>query len=292
MIRQKEEVLNNTYLNKLFDCVRIVNPINNDIVNSKDIPVKHSSKCYSIWNRNKSCENCISMRAYNENSTIVKIESRDNRVYWIMATPININESNLVIETIKDITDCKIIDGVNAKTTEEIQEDIKKMNKLIVTDELTQCYNRRYINEKLIVDMDTSRMYNTNLSIAMIDIDYFKKINDTYNHLVGDYVLKEVVRIVRSNIRSEQDWIARYGGEEFLIVFNNTSSEVAIKLCNRIRLAIKENVFKYNDIDIRITVSLGIQTLNHNIESIEDFIERVDKKLYEAKCNGRDLVMI
>lgn len=153
----------------------------------------------------------------------------------IMATPFDKRECNYVIETIKDVTNFKIINGMELKTIDEIQSTFNEMNKLIVTDELTECYNRRYINERLPVDINLAQSSNSDLSIAMVDIDYFKEINDKYGHLAGDFVLKEVSKIIKNNIRVKSDWIARYGGEEFLIVFNGTSKESAYNLLNRVK---------------------------------------------------------
>lgn len=288
---EAHSISNCEYLNQLFDSVRIVNPIEKIVIkkDGKDIGVNES--CFNIWKKKHMCENCISIRAYNENNSFIKIEYNGKRICWVMATPINIENNRYVMETVKDITDCNIIINEKEKTAEEISFEINKMNKLIVTDDLTQCFNRRYIKERLPVDMRLSKKDNKNLSIAMLDIDYFKMINDKYGHLVGDYILREVVNIIKSNIRIELDWIARYGGEEILLAFNNTSKEKAINLANRIRSIIENNIFEYENNKIKLTVSLGIATMKDEIYSIEKFIDLADKNLYKAKENGRNLVI-
>lgn len=292
MIKNEEHSISNCgCLNQLFDSVRVVNPFEKIIIKKDDNSVNVKGSCFNIWNRKQMCENCISIRAYNENNSFLKIEYNGKRIYWVMATPINIDNNRYVMETIKDITDCNIIMNEKEKTAEEISFEIQKMNKLVVTDELTECFNRRYIKERLPVDMQLAKRNKKDLSIAMLDIDYFKKINDNYGHLVGDYILKKVINLINNNIRVELDWVARYGGEEILLVFNNTSKEKSIILANRIRGIIEDNIFKYKDNKVKLTISLGVATMNEEIDSIEKFINVADKNLYKAKKSGRNLVI-
>ena len=292
MTKNKEHSISNCeYLNMMFDNVRIIDPIEKIIIKENNENQDLNKNCFNIWNRKNQCKNCISIRAYNENNSFIKIEFDGEKIYWVMAMPIKIDNNSYVIETVKDITDCNIIVNEKEKTAEEISFEINKMNKLIVTDDLTQCFNRRYIKERLPIDMRLAKRNKSNLSIAILDIDYFKLINDNYGHLVGDYILKEIVNLINNIIRVDLDWIARYGGEEFLLVFNNTSKETAVKLANRIRNIISDNIFKYDENEIKITVSVGIATMEEEIESMEKFIDIADKNLYNAKKNGRNLVV-
>ena len=292
MIKNNNKLLEVNYLKQLFDIIRIVDPIKKIVIKKNDEVIKENIKCFKLCNRDSVCENCISIRAYNENTSVIKFEYINNKVYMIMATPVNIEESNYVIEAIRDITDCKIIDSVEVNKIDEIKNTFNKMNRLIITDELTQCYNRRYINERLPIDIDLAINNNLDLSIAMMDIDFFKDINDKYGHLVGDFVLKEVSKLIKNNIRIKNDWIARYGGEEFIVLFNNTSKEDAYSLSNRIKSIVEGKIIKYNDIEIKITISIGVANLNKEVNTMNKLISIADKNLYKAKINGRNFVCI
>ena len=268
MIKNSKKLLEFKYLNQLFHRVRIVDPIKKIVIEENGAKTTENKKCFHLCNRDTICENCISIRAYNENTSVMKFEYIDNNIYMIMATPVNKQESTYVIETIRDISDCKIVDLVEDKTVSELKKTLSEINRLIVIDELTKCYNRRYINEKLPIDIESAKANKLPLSIAMIDIDYFKLINDKYGHLLGDLVLKDITNVIKNNIRGKSDWIARYGGEEFLILFNDTSKEDAYNLSKRIKSVVENSIFKYDDIEINITISIGIASLTSEIDDI------------------------
>lgn len=124
----------------------------------------------------------------------------------------------------------------------------------------------------------------------MIDIDYFKLINDKYGHLLGDLVLKDITNVIKNNIRGKSDWIARYGGEEFLILFNDTSKEDAYNLSKRIKSVVENSIFKYDDIEINITISIGIASLTSEIDDMDKLIRKADENLYKAKRSGRNYI--
>ena len=117
-------------------------------------------------------------------------------------------------------------------------------------------------------------------------------INDKYGHLAGDYVLKRVVNIIKKNIRSSTDWIARYGGEEFIIVLNDTNNASAFLLAERIRLAIENTHFRYKDVTINVTVSIGVTSMSDKINNKQQLLEKVDKNLYKAKSMGRNMCIL
>ena len=290
MIKNSKKLLEFKYLNQLFHRVRIVDPIKKIVIEENGEKTTENKKCFHLCNRDTICENCISIRAYNENTSVMKFEYIDNNIYMIMATPVNKQESTYVIETIRDISDCKIVDVVEDKRVYALKKKLDEINKLIVIDELTKCYNRRYINEKLPIDIELAKANKLPLSIAMIDIDYFKLINDKYGHLLGDLVLKDITNVIKNNIRGKSDWIARYGGEEFLILFNDTSKEDAYNLSKRIKSVVENSIFKYDDIEINITISIGIASLTSEIDDMDKLIRKADEKLYKAKRSGRNYI--
>jgi len=164
----------------------------------------------------------------------------------------------------------------------------KKLQKLTVTDELTGVGNRLACNETLSHEIQRSHRYNIPLSLIMMDIDFFKKVNDRYGHDVGDLVLKEVARSI-SKILRDADEICRFGGEEFLVVLPETNNIVATQVAERIRETIKD--LTSTDVPSQITMSLGVTTLT-KWDSEATLIKRADKALYQAKENGRDRVEV
>ena len=180
----------------------------------------------------------------------------------------------------------------------ELEKSLKKANEniriLSITDPLTKCYNRGYIMDRLPQEINRAIRYERALSLVLCDIDYFKKVNDTYGHLAGDKVLIEFVYSIKQSIRNDLDWIARYGGEEFLIVLPETSLEGACILAERLRNNISKRKFIFHEKAIHITSSFGISgfdsaTSDENISS-ESLINTADKYLYQCKLEGRNRI--
>jgi diguanylate cyclase (GGDEF)-like protein len=130
------------------------------------------------------------------------------------------------------------------------------------------------------------------LSIIMADIDYFKHVNDTYGHLIGDEVLIDFTKLISKCIRKDIDWVGRYGGEEFLIVLRDIDSENAYIIAEKIRKLVDETIFTYDNLDIHITSSFGVHGYKNEKLNLEDIISQVDKKLYAAKTSGRNKTIV
>lgn len=168
-----------------------------------------------------------------------------------------------------------------------LNENFNAMKEIAVTDELTQLPNRRGFNIEVKILMDLSKRYNHPLSIAMLDIDYFKYVNDTYGHRVGDEVLKKLSTLIRKSVRTT-DLFARIGGEEFVLVMPETSTRVAKKLLNELRKVVAQYLFPHGE---KLTVSIGMTSYS-GVEHVEKLLETADKALYEAKETGRNRVVI
>lgn len=166
-----------------------------------------------------------------------------------------------------------------------IEEQNKKLLELVNFDHLTNILNRKSLYEKLEVELVLCKKNNSKLSVAMMDIDRFKKVNDTYGHIAGDLVIKQVSDIIQCNL-SERDFVGRYGGEEFLIVFPESDIKKAFTTTEKIRKDIENSQFTDG---IEITISGGLKEYNN--ESIEIFIDKSDKYLYKAKKNGRNRII-
>ncbi|MDN5089247.1 sensor domain-containing diguanylate cyclase [Aliarcobacter butzleri] len=172
--------------------------------------------------------------------------------------------------------------------TEELLVKNAELLRLSITDNLTKLYNRVKLDKSLQEEMNRSLRYNTNFSIILLDIDYFKKVNDNFGHQVGDEVLIESAQILSKNIRNV-DILGRWGGEEFLVICPETKIEDAIKVASHINEAIK--LHKFSTYPNTITMSLGVASFNKDIKNIDDIILNADKALYQAKEEGRDKVI-
>lgn len=276
-------------LYNLFDCIRIVDPIRKVVIHKIKNEVKiERPPCYEFWNRNQVCENCISIRAYNEEKSFSKIEFNKERVYFVIATLIKIDGAKYIVEALKDVTEDNILEEISKKSISDITKEVNRLNEIVVKDELTDCFNIRYVNEMLPFNILDSINENKTLSVCMLDLDYFKQINDTYGHLCGDFVLKEVGKILKDNIRKDIDWVARYGGEEFIVVFNNMPLKNVTKRVQAIKDKIEKHEFKWKDKIIKITSSFGISMLDEDTKTVESILESADKMLYLSKEKGRN----
>lgn len=173
---------------------------------------------------------------------------------------------------------------------------IKKINfmyshtrHLSLTDALTGLYNRRHFDSTVEREFLRSKRYGGDLTLAIIDIDFFKKINDTYGHLCGDYVLKEVAYMIQDNFR-KTDIVFRYGGEEFVVILTETSLDGSKIPLERLRQAIENYKFKYENNVIKVTVSIG--AASNSYDNINTVILNADKALYEAKSSGRNRISL
>lgn len=172
--------------------------------------------------------------------------------------------------------------------TEELLAKNEELLKLSITDNLTKLYNRVKLDKSLQDEINRSQRYNTNFSIILLDIDYFKKVNDNFGHQIGDEVLIESAQVLSKNIRNV-DILGRWGGEEFLVICPETKIEDAIKVASHINAAIK--LHKFTTYPNTVTISLGVATFSKHIKNVDDIILNADKALYQAKEEGRDKVI-
>ncbi len=161
---------------------------------------------------------------------------------------------------------------------------------MTIVDGLTEIHNKRYFLESLEKEISRARRYDRPLSLIMLDIDFFKKINDTYGHLTGDYVLKKMSQVIKDSIRREEIF-ARYGGEEFSIIMPEAPKKSAVTLAEKVRQLIEETIFSFEGHVVPVTISLGVSALDKSISSALELIAFADKNLYRAKHNGRNCVV-
>ena len=178
-----------------------------------------------------------------------------------------------------------------ARLKREIKNAQKKIALMSIRDELTKLYNRRYFNEVIEKEVSRAMRYETDLVLCMIDLDYFKKINDTYGHLAGDMTLSEIAAMLKKCVR-ETDLCCRYGGEEFTVIMTNTNIEGAEKVSERFRKMVAHRLFQYNSYKFHCTVSVGIAAYKPGVkQSSTELVEAADYALYKAKAQGRNGVV-
>lgn len=165
----------------------------------------------------------------------------------------------------------------------------EKTQQLLLIDHLTELFNMRYFLNFARVEFERIQRYEKAISVVMLDIDHFKKINDTYGHGVGDQVLHEIAALIKNSVRAA-DIVARYGGEEFLILMPETGLNEACQVAERVRQVVADNPIENKDTAISTTLSLGVAELNRNVKSLDELIKFADQALYKAKANGRNRV--
>ncbi len=161
--------------------------------------------------------------------------------------------------------------------------------RLTTVDGLTQVHNRRYFDEAVDREISRCRRYGRGLSVLLIDVDHFKSINDTFGHLAGDAVLKEVASTIKRRIRKE-DVLARFGGEEFAVLTPEIDLKGATAMAQKVRKVIEKHEFSFDGETIPVTISCGVATLGKKGDDAQALLSRADEKLYEAKEGGRNQV--
>jgi len=239
-----------------------------------------------------------------EVTTLLRETVEENQPYVIIIS--SNSDSEHIIEALSYGADdyiIKPIDGrfLNAKFAVAqrilgIQEKLRQtslvLEKLAYYDELTGVLNRRAGNASFEVEMDRCIRKDQNVCVAMVDIDHFKKVNDTYGHQAGDEVLKVFANSIRQTMRP-YDIICRYGGEEFLVIAEINNEHEAADLFERVRKNVSKIVIHHADDIISVTASFGIYVVRpHTDLRLKNLVQKADEALYEAKASGRNRVII
>jgi len=201
----------------------------------------------------------------------------------------------LLEKILSEVSDIKSQNEELKKKLEEANGQIRKLTKELEeskreasVDFLTQVANRASFDRALSDMVNDFYRRNYPFALLMIDIDNFKKINDTYGHQAGDYVLRELARVLKSQLRA-RDVIARYGGEEFAILLPGVTFSQAIRVAERLRRAVEKHLFKYGETVIPVTISVGVALMSDGLDETA-IVEKADKALYLAKRSGKNQV--
>lgn len=174
---------------------------------------------------------------------------------------------------------------------EKLEYNQTALKNLASIDELTSVYNRREFNQRITQELERSRHYDHACTLLLMDIDHFKRLNDTYGHQVGDEVLRAIAALMKQEVRTK-DWVARYGGEEFAVILPETSDSHAWAVAERLRQAIGSHLIAIDKHQpIKVTISGGLATFPQDGKSEEALIFAADQALYKAKHSGRDRVI-
>ena len=268
-----------------FKFVRIVDPAERSVYELKTC-LKTDEVCHEIWDRCERCENCTSCRAMQTHKMAFKLDIKDKQTYLVISKYITIEGRPMIMELISGEPDDLFIDSSG---DDEVSCLINKYNKLIITDPLTDTYNRRFLDEHFVTSLSCCADNSIPLDIVILDVDDFKKINDTYGHSAGDAVLKDVAAYWRlhfdSREKDRERLVIRYGGDEFIIAARGPSlDEFTGEVMDAYR-EMRKNSISDGMRKVPFTMTFGIAGSS---ELGDDFtwdrlFELADRRLYENK---------
>jgi two-component system cell cycle response regulator len=168
-----------------------------------------------------------------------------------------------------------------------LKQVIEERRRMAMSDALTGAHNRRYFMNHMRRELKRARRFGSEVSLLVFDIDHFKHINDTYGHLAGDAVLRQLGALIKNRVRRD-DVPARTGGEEFAVILPEVGVEGAVQLAEKLRMAVESSTFKFEGTQIPVTISIGVAEWTPEVVDPQELVKATDEKLYEAKRTGRN----
>ena len=257
-------------LQSVFDIVRLVDPTTYDVLELDEAGVLRNSKqhCSAFWNNDGTCANCTSARAFAQKSTLNKLEFTSTDMYFVVSKYLNLNGTPCVLEMLSRLDEGRWIDANGTRLLLDRNHD---NNMDLFLDPVTETYSRRYY--------ETYRAHLEGMeSIAIIDANRFKQVNDSFGHPAGDAVLREIARSIKNCIR-KTDILIRYGGDEFLLLFPKMSEEILERKMQEISQAV-ENIRIADYPELRLSISIGGVT---GVHPITEAIRQADLHMYAQK---------
>ncbi|MDD3140476.1 MAG: diguanylate cyclase [Lachnospiraceae bacterium] len=255
----------------LYDMVRIIDPISHSSWMLQSNGEKSMPEpCYKLWNKKKSCKDCIAMKAYLENDAIFKVECQKEITYLIFATPIVLDKKAYVVEAFRDITNRIFID--KKLITMQHMTSQNTPSTAAYLDELTSLYNRSYINKQLPINIRQSKLEHVPLSILIIALDDLSFVNEHYDYAIGNQILRTYAHAISSSLPNCDGWAGRYTGSIFLLAITNKTSNQMHEIYRNIEVHLSKNIIPFKHSKIDFTVSYGVNTLTNDIVDTKSFI--------------------
>ena len=255
---------------RIHDIVRLVdvNRQRKVIFDENEIETEDTSHyCFNVWNKSERCKNCTSSLAYQDHCQKTKFEFIDHHFYYVTSQYVTVDEKPYVLEIVQNISDATLEGAFGG---ENFINQMRSYTDAMYTDSLTKISNRRYYDDQIKnLEMD---------AVAMIDVDNFKTINDSFGHLAGDAALASVASVLRSSVRAE-DSVIRYGGDEFLIAFATIPEDVVATRLHEILESVRKIRLEEFP-DVRITISAGGA---YGRDTTLSIMKDADEELYKAK---------
>ena len=268
---------------EVFDRYRFVDPKDDsEFRNIAGLVCPTEKKCYEIWGRDTPCKNCTSKRAMAENEQMIKLEFLNGQIILILSTPVSLGGRSYVLEMAKTVTDSLLFGSKVEGNNRDIETLIHDFNEIAVRDPFTKLYNKPFSEQELARNVQVLRGNGGSLIAAMLDIDSFKKVNDTYGHQCGDEVIKTIARYIAQATSWEGSWAGRIGGDEFLLVFRGGTKQQAHEACAALEKQIAEHEFEKDGKVFHTSVSIGMREFSPQ-EDVPAFMNILDKEMYKAK---------
>ena len=265
----------------LFDVVRLVDPITMTVYTFEGGKLcAQPGGCHRVWGKEDRCENCISAKCFMDERRYSKFEFIDQDIYHVVAQCVEIDGQKYVLEVVTASNDDVLL---SAFGNNDFVERITSFNRKVYADELTGLSNRRCMNDRFAILADNCTRKGASLAVIMVDIDDFKRVNDTYGHLAGDEALKFAADALRKGVRpSSDDIVARYGGDEFFAALKDVSREDLQQRLDDVCGRISTNPYG-------ITLSIGAYyQASSRISDTEKLIHKADEAMYEIKSRSKN----
>lgn len=234
----------------------------------------------------KSLPVLMNANAYGDTYECIVVEMSVRNEYESEMMTARKNAERVLQDTDEAYTSLLSVMNEHEQRKQELIRLNAELNELAITDNLTHLKNRRFFEDRLAFLLDLHKQEGVPFSICMIDVDEFKKFNDTFGHLAGDFVLKELGKIMESHTRND-DLVSRFGGEEFIILLPSVGVDVAVEVIERLRMAVEDHEW----IDRQVTISCGLTECRIG-DDHKSIVARADDALYRSKENGRNRVTV
>ena len=264
-------------LQGIFDVVRLVDPEHRKVLalDSDGILTEKPGNCHMVWNKDTRCENCISAKAYARKTILNKIEFKDEEAYFVISKYIEVGGRGCMLEMVTRLTDGRWLDMGGHRL---LLDRCDGMERSAFVDPLTGAYTRRYF-DKFLASGEMSG------GVAMIDVDQFKAVNDSFGHLVGDEALKTVAEAMQNCLR-QTDILIRYGGDEFLLLMPQNCPDGVESVIRRVQNAVRAARVPSHP-ELRLSVSIGGVC---NVQPLTEAIRQADARMYCNKENGEQVL--